>query len=83
VSLLDELMKLNPRTRYLKTLCLCTILPTEVGDPVSALSAAEKLIQADAGHEDVLYLLRIIISAARRICARSWILRSYRDRDER
>jgi len=69
----DELIKLNPRTRYLKDALLMYYLAyRQLGDTVSALSAAEKLLQVDAGHEDVLLLSPTIISAANRICARSW-----------
>jgi tetratricopeptide (TPR) repeat protein len=55
VSLLDELIKVNPRTRYLKDALLMYYLAyRQLGDTASALSAAEKLLQVDGGHEDVL-----------------------------
>jgi tetratricopeptide (TPR) repeat protein len=55
ISLLDELIKLNPRTRYLKDALLMQYQAhRQLGDTVNALSAAEKLLQMDSGHEDVL-----------------------------
>jgi tetratricopeptide (TPR) repeat protein len=55
VILLDELFKLNPRTRYLKdSLLMYYLAHRQLGDTAKALSAAEKLLQVDAGHEDVL-----------------------------
>lgn len=55
ISLLDELIKLNPHTRYLKDALLMEYQAyRQLGDTVNALSAAEKLLQVDSGHEDVL-----------------------------
>jgi len=55
VSLLDELIKLNPRTRYLKdSLLMYYLAYRQLGDTVNALSAADRLLQIDSGHEDVL-----------------------------
>jgi tetratricopeptide (TPR) repeat protein len=55
ISLLDELIKLNPRTRYLKDSLLMHYLAyRQLGDTVSALSAADKLLQLDSSHEDIL-----------------------------
>jgi tetratricopeptide (TPR) repeat protein len=55
VSLLDELIKLNPRTRYLKdSLLMYYLAYRQLGDTVNALSAAERLLQIDSSHEDVL-----------------------------
>jgi tetratricopeptide (TPR) repeat protein len=55
VSVLDELMKVNPRTRYLKdSLLMYYLAYRQLGETVSALSAAEKLLQIDVSHEDVL-----------------------------
>lgn len=55
ISLLDELIKLNPRTRYLKdSLLIYYLAYRQLGDTAGAVSAAEKLLQIDAGHEDVL-----------------------------
>jgi len=55
ISVLDELVKLNPRTRYLKdSLLIYYLAYRQLGDTVSALSAADKLLQIDNSHEDVL-----------------------------
>src|SRR5258708_17564409 len=55
ISLLDELIKLNPRTRYLKdSLLLYYLAHRQFGDTASALSAANKLLQIDDSHVDVL-----------------------------
>jgi tetratricopeptide (TPR) repeat protein len=55
ISLLDELIKLNPRTRYLKdSLLMYFAAYRQLGDLVSALSAADRLLQIDPSHEDVL-----------------------------
>src|SRR5258706_30369 len=55
ISLLDELIKLNPRTRYLKdSLLLYYLAYRQLGDTASALSAATKLLQIDDSHVDVL-----------------------------
>ncbi|HEY6392064.1 MAG TPA: hypothetical protein VIX89_12345, partial [Bryobacteraceae bacterium] len=55
IGLLDELIKLNPRTRYLKdSLLMYYLAYRQLGETVSALSAGERLLQADANHEDVL-----------------------------
>jgi tetratricopeptide (TPR) repeat protein len=55
ISLLDELIKLNPRTRYLKdSLLLYYLAYRQLGETASALSAADKLLQIDGSHIDVL-----------------------------
>jgi tetratricopeptide (TPR) repeat protein len=55
IGLLDELIKLNPRTRYLKDSMLMYYLAyRQLGDTINALLDAEKLLQIDPSHEDVL-----------------------------
>src|SRR5260370_17775272 len=55
ISLLDELIKLNPRTGNRKnSLLLYYLAYRQLGDTASALSAATKLLQIDDSHVDVL-----------------------------
>src|SRR5258706_3360249 len=55
ISLLDELIKLGPRTRYLKdSLLLYYLAYRQLGDTGNALSFAEKLLQIDGSRADVL-----------------------------
>jgi tetratricopeptide (TPR) repeat protein len=55
LSLVEELIKINPRTRYLKdALLICYQAQRQLGDTPSALSTAEKLLQMSGDHEDVL-----------------------------
>jgi tetratricopeptide (TPR) repeat protein len=58
IQILDQLLKLNPRTRYLKdTLLMYFLACKQLNETSKALAAAERLLQADPGHEDVLLFL--------------------------
>jgi tetratricopeptide (TPR) repeat protein len=58
IQILDQLLKLNPRTRYLKdTLLMYFLACRQLNETSKALAAAERLLQADPGHEDVLLFL--------------------------
>ena len=55
ISALDELLKLNPHTRYLNEALLIYFLAyRQMNDVAKAVSAGERLLQRDAGHEDIL-----------------------------
>ncbi len=55
LKLLDQLLQLNPHTRYLSDVLLSYFLAyKQLNDNAKALAAAEKLLQRDQSHEDVL-----------------------------
>lgn len=55
ISLLDQLLQLDPRTRYLNdALLLYYLAYRQLGETSKALAAGEKLLQRDQSHEDVL-----------------------------
>jgi tetratricopeptide (TPR) repeat protein len=55
IKLLDQLLQLNPHTRYLNDVLLSYFLAyKQLNDTSKALAAAEKLLQRDQSHEDVL-----------------------------
>ncbi len=55
IDLLDQLLQLDPRTRYLNdALLLYYLAYRQLGETSKALAAGEKLLQRDQSHEDVL-----------------------------
>ncbi len=55
INFLDQLLQLNPRTRYLNdALLLYYLAYRQVNETSKALMAGERLLQRDPAHEDVL-----------------------------
>ena len=55
IALLDQVLQLNPRTRYLNDVLLSYFLVyKQLNDATKTLTAAERVLQREQSHEDVL-----------------------------
>ena len=55
IALLDQVLQLNPHTRYLNDVLLSYFLAyKQLNDATKTLTAAERVLQRDQSHEDVL-----------------------------